>query len=44
VGNGDGKEMSPASVRGDPHGKFFGREDGDEELFLDRKFPVVIPT
>jgi hypothetical protein len=33
VGNEDGEEMFPASVRGDPWGKIFRRGDGDGELF-----------
>jgi hypothetical protein len=43
AGNGDGEETSPASVRGDPRGNFFRHEDGDGEVFLDEKFPIVIP-
>jgi hypothetical protein len=33
VGNGDGEEIFPASVHGDPWGKIFHRMDGDGELF-----------
>jgi hypothetical protein len=44
AGNGNGKEMFSASVRGDPRGKFFHRGDGDVELFPDREFPIVIPS
>jgi hypothetical protein len=44
MGNGDGEEMFPASVRGDPRGNFFCRGDGDDELFLGGEFSVAIPS
>jgi hypothetical protein len=44
AGNGDGEEMLPASVHGDPAGKFFRHGDGDGELFPGGEFPVAIPT
>jgi hypothetical protein len=44
AGNGDEKKIFTVSVRGDPAGKFFGRGDGDGELFSDGDFPVAIPT
>jgi hypothetical protein len=43
-GNRDGEEMSPASIRGDPHIIFFGRGAGDGELKPDGKFSIAIPT
>jgi hypothetical protein len=44
VDNGDGEEMSPASVCGDPRWEFFLSRDKDGELKSDEEFPVAIPT
>jgi hypothetical protein len=41
-GDEDGKEMSPASVRGDPREDFFRRGDEDGELFPIGEFPITI--
>lgn len=43
-GNGDGKEMSPASVRGNHCGEIFCRKHGNIELKPDGKFSVVISS
>lgn len=42
AGNWNGEKNVPASVRGDPRGKKFCRENRNGELFLDREFFVAI--
>jgi hypothetical protein len=44
VGNGDGEEISPTNIRGDPTEKFFRRGDRDGELKTDEEFLVAIPS
>jgi hypothetical protein len=43
VEKGDGKEMSLASVCGDPRGEFFYHGDKDGGLFSDGEFTIAIP-
>jgi hypothetical protein len=43
-GDGDGKEMLPASIIGDGVGKFRPHRGGDGKSFPDGEFPIAIPS